>query len=72
MTATPRDLSRGITVKLPAKGGYTSVFLHASGDHLVVRHHGDYTIPLAFESAAWKRAITRALELIEKEEPTCG
>lgn len=54
--------SMGSQVTLETKGVETSVFLHNSGDHIVIRYSADgYQAVLPFGSWAWERAVRRAM-----------
>lgn len=52
----------GIQLTLTDRTAETSVFLHPSGDHIVIRYSDEgYQAVLPFESWAWERAVRRAM-----------
>jgi hypothetical protein len=56
------DLDTGIQITLTDRNAETSVFLHSSGDHIVIRYSDDgYQAVLPHGSFAWDRAVRRAM-----------
>lgn len=52
----------GILLTLEGETAETSVFLHPSGDHIVIRYaENGYQAVLPHGSFAWKRAVRRAM-----------
>lgn len=51
----------GIQLTLTDRTAETSVFLHPSGDHVVIRYDGEYQHMLAYGSEKWDRAVRRAM-----------
>lgn len=56
----------GIQMTLWDRGGEVSVFLHSSGDHIVIRYYpdkqgGEYPNVLEYGSDRWDRAVARAM-----------
>lgn len=52
----------GVQLTLTDRTAETSVFLHGSGDHIVIRYGNDgYPAVLPLGSFAWERAVRRAL-----------
>lgn len=60
-----RPVTDGVQMTLWDRGGEVSVFLHTSGDHIVIRYHpdkrgGEYPDVLPIDSERWERAVERA------------
>lgn len=60
------DTDDGIQLTIHDSRAEFSVYLHASGDHIVIRYHvnkdgGEYPAVLPHGSWAWDRAVARAM-----------
>lgn len=59
-------MPNGVQLTIYDRGGECSVFLHESGDHVVIRYHpdkrgGEYPDILPHGSDRWDRAVERAM-----------